>query len=69
MLQPLTLDNIYNLINSMDYPEIRRLCLTNRGYNHICTRDPEIQTLIAQKLATYVDLILNSMINVPAYID
>lgn len=62
MLQSLDRDNIYNLINSMEYPAIRALCLTNQNTNNICTKDPEIRALIAKKLDSYIDLILNSMI-------
>ena len=41
-MQQLTRDNILTLISQMEYPEIRRFCLSNKNYNNICTQDPAI---------------------------
>ncbi len=69
MLQNVDKDQVYEIIDKIDYPAIRQFCLTNKYYSNLCTQNVQIKSLIEKKLNLYVDYILNSMITQKGYMD
>lgn len=58
---------LINIISHMNYPTVRKLCISNRQINFICRNDPVISKLIAKKKAMVEekpDEFLQSMQNV-----
>ncbi len=59
-------DNLFNLLNSLEYPQIRQFCLVNKNYNQVCQNN---LPLINSKLSQYVEKILNSMQEQNGFVD
>lgn len=62
-------DNLFNIINQLEYPEIRKLCLADRNYNHICQNTEQIKNIIERKLQQYIDKVLNNMQQIEGLVD
>ena len=54
-------NNLLNIINHMDFSEIRNVCLFNNNYNKLCRHDEQIKKMIDKKLNDTIDSILNKM--------
>lgn len=57
-----TQDDLVNILNQMDYPEIRRYCFTNKYNFEICKK---YQNIINNRLELYIDQLL---VNLPTLI-